>query len=195
MEIAAMILIYGLFGLAIGYTANKLSKMSTEVSDKNKLTRIDDKNWIVDGKLVSLEEDTPLLRFEQEQEDSRMYWEYESNKLMHDRKEIGDTWMKTIKAIHDMPDLKESVTEETLSIWMESFLEYDFKCDKLKEIMKLELEDFVIMRENPAFCCALSWCNPMSTASIYHISNEKTAKYANGDVNELIAAEFKAKWY
>ena len=171
--------------------------LRTEPTSKSNITRIDDKNWIVNNEFVSFEEDTPILRFKQEMEDNKHYRNYESEKLSRDRERIFNDWMKTTQAIHKYPDLKNCVTEEKLETITEKYDKYLFMCKKLDETtMILSKEEFLIKEENPMYC--VDWTNMMwfpKHLGIYEIHNEKTAKYYKGNMNELIAKEFKTKWY
>lgn len=184
-----------LFGITISKMATALTTSTRDSS--NDLVRLDDKNWIINNKFVSFEEDTPVLRFKQEREDTKHYRHYESHRLNTDRSRIGDDYLKTIFAIQDHPDLKDCVTEEKLLEITEKHEEYVYMCTKLKEdIMVLSKEEFLIKQENPIYCATfkIDILNPLGVG-FYTIHNEKTAKYANGNVNELIEAEFKEKWY
>jgi hypothetical protein len=195
IEILATLLLYVVLGLLIGKSGLFFNSSSSDT--KSNITRIDDKNWIVNNKFVSFEEDTPILRLEQEQEDTKHYRGYERAKLSADRERIGDEYLKTIFAIQDHSDLKDCVTEEKLLEITKKYEEYTFMCGKLKEdLMVLTKEEFLIRQENPIYCASfkMNIMNPMASGC-YMIHNEKTAKYAGGNVNEMIAAEFKEKWY
>ncbi len=191
METITILIICGFMGWFFA------KSLRTETTSKSNITRIDDKNWIVNNEFVSFEEDTPILRFKQEMEDNKHYHNYKSEKLSRDRERIFKDWMKTTQSIHKYPDLKNCVTEEKLEAITEKYDKYLFMCKKLDEtIMILNNEEFLIKEENPAFC--VDWTNMIwfpKHLGFYEIHNEKTAKYYKGNMNELIAKEFEAKWY
>lgn len=168
-----------------------------ETSIKSNITRIDDKNWIVNDKFVSFEEDTPILRLKQEIEDNKHYQNYESEKLINDRKQIFNDKIKTIQAIQKHPGLKNCVTKEKLEAITDKYERYIFMCKKLGEsTMILSKEEFLIKEENPIYC--LDFTNIMffpKHFGFYEIYNEKTARYYKGNMDELIAKEFENKWY
>jgi protease II len=191
METITILIICGFMGWFFA------KSLRTETTSKSNITRIDDKNWIVNNEFVSFEEDTPILRFKQEMEDNKHYRNYESEKLSRDRERIFKDWMKTTQAIHSHSDLKNCVTEEKLEAITEKYDKYLFMCKKLDEAtMILSKEEFLIKEENPMFC--VDWTNMMwfpKHLGFYEIHNEKTAKYCKGNMSELIAKEFETKWY
>lgn len=191
METITILIICGFMGWFFA------KSLRTEQTSKSNITRIDDKNWIVNNEFVSFEEDTPILRFKQEMEDNKHYRNYESEKLSRDRERIFNDWIKTKQAIHKYPDLKNCVTEEKLEAIAEKYDKYLFMCKKLDETtMVLSKEEFLIKEENPMYC--VDFTNMMwfpKHLGIYEIHNKKTAKYYKGNMNELIAKEFETKWY
>ena len=191
METITILIICGFMGWFFA------KSLRTKTVGKSNITRIDDKNWIMNNEFLSFEEYTPILRFKQEMEDNKHYRNYESEKLSKDRKRIFNDWMKTTQAINKYPDLKNCVTEEKLEAITEKYGKYLFMCKKLDETtMILSKEEFLIKEENPAFC--VDFTNMMwfpKHLGFYEIHNEKTAKYYNGNMNELISEEFETKWY
>jgi hypothetical protein len=180
-------------GFAIGFLiTNKL--LAPKSSRKSDIIRIDDKNWIVNNKFVSFEEDTPVLRMQQEQEDRNHYFNYMSERIMYDTKRVSDEFFKTTKAIHQHPDLKDCITPEKLLSISDKYEKYLFMCKKLNANFFLTNEQFLIKEENPIYCGEFSMFFPKPMPG-YIMYNPKTAKYANGDVYKLIEAEFKEKYY
>lgn len=176
--------------------AKHINSSNNNNSSKSSITKIDDKNWIVNNEFVSFEEDTPLKRFQQEQEDRKHYQAYERDKLQRDRERLWKDWMKTKQAIDKYPDLKNCVSDEKLNSITNEYEHYLKMCDKLKEDMILTKEEFLIKKENPALCVdftnILCIRNPIGC---YTIFDKKNAKYAHGKMDELISQEFKKKWY
>lgn len=167
---------------------------SSKKSESN-ITKINDENWIVGSELVSFEEDTPLLRFQQQCEDEKHFRNYETDKLMKDRGQIFDDHLKTIQAIHKNPELKNCVTDEKLKAITEKHEEYILMCDKLGETIRQTKEQFLIKQENPWCCSSMGFQGFRKSLGVYEIHNDKTAKYLNGNMEELMEKEFKAKWY
>lgn len=185
------------FMILMGFLfAKHINSSNNNNSSKSSITRIDDKNWIVNNEFVSFEEDTPLKRFQQEQEDRKHYQAYERDKLQKDRERLWKDWMKTKQAINKYPDLKNCVSDEKLNSITAKYEHYLKMCNKLEEYMILTKEEFLIKEENPAFCVDFTnmlWIR--TPIGCYTIFNEKNAKYAHGKMDELISQEFKEKWY
>ena len=182
------------FMLLVGWMFGK--QLNNNDTDKNKITRVGDKAWIIGNEFVNLEEDTPLNTFKQEQEDRKHYQAFERERLMHDRLRIGNEWMKTKQAIGKYPDLKDCVTTEKLKAITNKYKKYLNMCNKLDETMVLNKEEFLIKEENPAFCVDFSGMMFLQTpVGCYNIYNTKKAKYHKGDIQKMIADEFKEKWY
>lgn len=191
------LLFLGVFGLVSGWVVGTYlnGRRETKSSFKTNITRIDNKNWIVDGRFESLEEDTELNRFKQRQEDNKHYHNYERTKLQHDRKRIINDYLKTKRAIDQFPDMKECITKEKLDAITDKYDKYIEMCDKLQESIRLTKEEFLIKEENPVFCVDFSvFMMIPENAGCYTIYNGKTAKY-KGDTEEKIREEFKKKWY
>ena len=190
------ILLFPLIFLARYFISKNLST-STEEDFKSPITRLDDKNWIIDGKFVSFEEDTPVLRIRQKLEDNKHYHAYESEKLMRDRESLWKDYLKTTQAIKKFPNLEECVTPEKLEAITDEYEHYLKKCNKLEEDAILTKEEFLIRDENPTLCVDFSsfgiWIRKPIGAYIIH--NEKTARYARGRMEDIMAKEFKEKWY
>lgn len=185
------------FMILMGFLfAQHINSSNDDKSSKTSSTRINDKNWIINNKFVSFEEDTPLKRFQQEQEDRKHYQAYAREKLQKDKERLWKEWMKTKQAIDKFPDLKNCITIDKLDGITEKYEHYLKMCNKLKEDMILSKEEFLIKEENPALCVdftnTVEIRNPIGC---YTIFNEKNAKYAHGKMDELISQEFKEKWY
>jgi len=185
-------LAYGFLGWLFG------KALSTE--SKSSVTRIDDDNWLVNGEFVSFEKDTPLLRLQQETEDSKHYLNYEIEKLQKDREQVLNDWLKTKQAINKYPDLKGAVTEEKLKAITDEYQTYVFMCGKLdgttKPTMLLTKEEFLIKQENGMYCVDISsWFHFRKALNTYTIHNEETAKYTDGNMTDLMQKEFETKWY
>lgn len=161
----------------------------------NTVTKIDDKTFMVDNKIVSFKENTAMLTLQQKMEDDKHYFNYERKRLNRDRERLANEWIETKKAINNYPDLKDSVTEEKLNDITEKFTQYVFICKKL-QLLHLSKEEFLIKEENPIYCADFS--NMMQWdigGGIYNVYNDKTARYYNGKMTELMAKEFQTKWY
>ncbi len=70
--------------LLAGWCFSFLLRGNHKKEHRSSITRIDDKNWIVNGEFVSLEEDTPINRLRQKQEDRKYYWAYERERRSED---------------------------------------------------------------------------------------------------------------
>ena len=160
------------------------------------IIKIDDKNWMFGNELISFDEDTEYLKLQQKQEDTKHYNEYESKKLLRDSARLAKEYFQTLRAINEYPNLKDCVTDETLDEITEAYEQYIKKCDKLNENFRLTKEEFLIKEKNPVYCVDLrdigmKW----GDGGLYYIYNQKTAKYANGNMDKMLEAEFKEKWY
>jgi len=185
----------GLFGL-MGWSFSKT--LSSKSEYKNNITKIDDKNWIVNNEFVSFETDTPALRFKQQMEDDKHFMAYEMDRLNRDRERIGSYWVKTIEAIKKYPDIKECITSEKLEAITEKYDEYIQMCDNVDEMLRLTKEEFLIREENIALCFDFLTCGliiPNMGSGIYEISNPETARYYKGNMQDIMAEEFKKKHY
>jgi hypothetical protein len=168
--------------------------LTRKPSCTNKIVRINDKNWIVNGNVVSFEENSQISVFRQTLEDCKHYNHYESEKLKHDKLQIFNDYQKTTKAISVNPSLLDSVNEEKLEQIREKYLQYELMCNKL-ELPCLSIEFYLVKEENPTLCCDLrSLITPLSHLFIYEIHNKETAKYS-GDRKKAMEKEFKLKWY
>jgi len=182
-----------LLGFVLGWSlfGNK------ESSESSKFVKLDDKNYIINNEFVSFEEDTELLRMQQEQEDNKHYRNYERRKLKDDMEMSYNQWEAIIEEINKDPELLKSVTEKDLLKNKNEYSSYIEKCNKLNTWSKLTEEEFSVIGKLPSYI-PFKWCkinvrNPMYGG--YVIYNEKTAKYADGDMHEMIAKEFEKKWY
>ena len=190
-----IITIIGLFGL-MGWCFSKT--LSSKNENKSNITKIDDKNWIVNNEFVSFETDTPALRFKQQMEDDKHFRAYEMDRLTRDRERIGGYWLKTIEAIQKYPEIKECVTPEKLEDISEKYDEYIRMCDNVDEMLKLTKEEFLIREENILLCVdflSFGLVIPNASAGIYEISNPETARYYKGNMQDIMAEEFKEKHY
>lgn len=168
---------------------NKKSKSN------NPITRIDDKNFIINNEFVSLEEDTPLKIFQQECEDKKHYNSYEIDRIIKDKVRICSEKMKTILAINNFPEIKDCVTPEKLNDITEKYNHYVDMCNKLDEKIFLTKEEFLIKEENPSLCVDFTISTHINANGFYTIYNKNTAKYIHGNMNGIIEKEFKEKWY
>lgn len=163
------------------------------------VVKVDDKNWIVDGKIESFETDTPLLRMQQETEDNKHYRAFERAKLKRDRDSIYNDWRKTVDAIKEHSFLRDCITEEALKDITEKYDKYIYKCDKLDRTIRLTKEEYLIHEKHPFFCVDWStlgiWIPPLVGNGCYNIYNTETARYSGGDMNKKIEQEFKKEWY
>jgi len=174
---------------------NKVTEYCNPYKSKDRI--IDDKNFIIDGKFISLEEDTPLLRFKQKQEDDSWYRHYESTKLMEDREYLDNMYIYYIQGLNEYSIAikhDSSIKEEDLEKFNKRYEEYKLMCEKLKPIRELTKEEYAIRWNNLIFLdkTPLKISNPFKKWG-YELHNEKTAKYLNGDMKELLREEFKQK--
>ena len=135
--IATIIFIYGL---------SKYGKINNTKSGN--ITRLDDKNWIVNNEFVSLEEDTPLLRMKQKREDNKHYRDYEQRVLSYERQIISDEWIRTKGFIAKHKGILKKVTIADIEQYIEKYTEYLSRCEKLKEDKVLTVEEFIIDRKS-----------------------------------------------
>ena len=192
MELIAMIVFFGLMGWGFSKTLSRKSK------HKSNITKIDEKNWIVNNEIVSFETNTPALRFQQQMEDDNHFRTYEMDRLTRDRERIGGYWLKTIEAIQKHPHIKECVTPKKMEDITEKYNEYIQMCDNMDEIIRLTKEEFLIREENIALCVDFLSCGlvmPNTGSGIYEISNPETARYYKRDMQTIMAEEFKKKHY
>lgn len=185
----------GFFGL-MGWGFSKA--LSSKSEYKSSITKINDKNWIVNNEFVSFETDTLTLRFQQEMEDNKHFRAYEMDRLIRDRKRISGYWFKTIEAIRNHPDIKKCVTSKKLEEVTEKYDDYIQMCDNVDEMLRLTKEEFLIREENVALCVdflSFGLVIPNSGSGIYKISNPETARYYKGDMKDIMAEEFKKKHY
>lgn len=153
---------------------------------------IDEKNFIIDNKFVSFEEDTPLLRMKQKLEDDKHYREYEEAVLKMDRQELSKNYFKTVTAINNSPELASCITEEKLLDITDEYDSYVFKAKKLNGLY-LTKEQYLIRKENIWLCGYFEMCSPPQRGFIYNLHNDKTARYS-GNMSEILKQEFKTKW-
>ena len=183
----------------IGLIGWKFSKvLSGKNNYKSNLTKIDDKNWIMNNEFVSFETDTPALRFQQEMEDNKHFRAYEMARLTRDRERIGGYWSRTITAIKNNPKIKECVTSEKLEEITEKYDEYIKMCDNVDETLRLTKEEFLIREENISLCVdfpSFGLVISNSGLGIYEISNPETARYYKGNMQDIMVEEFKKKHY
>ena len=166
---------------------NRLNK-STKNSN---ITQIDEDNFIVNGELISFEEDTSVLRWKQELEDSKFYLEYEMNRLQRDRKYLGDLYFKVTDFIINYPNCISTKFEHfSKDEIIDSYKEYVNQCHKLDYPLVLTEEEYIVSRNNIIHCFVMM--DPLPFGRLYMIHNDKTAKYK--DKNSL-EEEFGKKWY
>lgn len=191
------LIIYLVLCVIVGFIIGKLLLITNNKNSiKPYFQKVGDKQFIIGNEFVDLETDTPVTRMEQQREDNRHYWNYEKNKLIRDRDIIYKDYIKTTAAIYEYPKLKECVTNEKLEAITEKYDKYEYMCKKLDETIYLSKEEFLIKEENPMYCIDFTTLFTLNKPFYgYTIHNEKTAKYANGDMNKMIAEEFKEKWY
>jgi len=166
--------------------------------NKSNITKLDDKNWIVNNELISFEEDTPLLRYQQKSEDRKHYQAYEKMVLQRDIKYLSGIYYNVKKYMREYPDEILSITEKEIIENKKRYNNYKLKCEKLHASLRLNEKEYSIMWRY-GFLVHVSGCGILIQEPIgngcYNIFNKKTAKYANGDMKELIAKEFKEKYY
>ena len=138
--------------------------------------------------------------FEQNMEDDKHYRAFERAKLARDREFIGGYYLKTILEINESPELADCITDEKLEDITETYNDYIYMCDGLNELLRLTKEEFLIREENLFRCADFSamgiMVNPFGdTLGMYTIYDSGTAKYENGNMLELMKAEFKARHY
>lgn len=189
MELTIVFILAVLFSFF--YSKNK--RKSCESSQN--ITKINDLNWIVDGKIVSFETDTPLLRMQQDSEDRRHYDYYEYQKLSKDSEELIKDFFRTKRAISENPSLKNCITAEKLEAITEKYEKYVLKFKKLHDrVVILTKEEFLIQQENVWACTELS-IHFYDIIPTYTIYNNETAKYTGVHGFEKMEKEFKTKNY
>jgi len=191
MELFILLPFMFLFGIMLSKRCN------SEDKSKSSITRIDDKNWIVNNELVSFEEDTPLLRMQQETEDRKHYNSYVKQKMSWDREDILDGYMSFMDFEHKHPEDLPVISDIELSELSNEYDQYDRMCNRLDTgSMRLNKKEFLQKKK-----CKSCLIFPIPKFRLlrpqygYTIFNEKNAKYINGDMSELIRAEFKKEWY
>lgn len=192
-------IVIGLFYLLTGYAFSKMVFPPKE--SKKGVEVIDDKNFIIDGEFVSFEENTPLLQWQQECEDQKHYNNFESQRLENDRNHIFEGFMHTKEFIigrykSESTLIKKPTKEDFES--KENIERYNVYVNMVEKLsyqkFMLTFEEYLIERLNPIFCGSI-YMFFLKPIGFYTIYNEKTAKYAKGNMNELMRAEFKSKWY
>jgi len=176
--------------IAVGYLIYLFSRRNKSDQFSSSFTKIDDKNFIVDGEFVSFEEDTPLLRMQQKQEDDKQYRQYEQARRDDDRKHLQDMWEYITDFIVEFPHLND-ITESEVESVKELYDKYVAKCDKL-HAMPLTKKQFAIKEINHLYL-RMTMTN-LCGNGLYYIHNEKTARY-KGNMMEKLKEEFEAKNY
>ena len=151
--------------------------------------KTDEKNFIVNDEFVSFEEDTPLLRFQQDQEDMKHWRKYEQDRLADERKQLQRTWDSTMEMLQKYPKLEENITKEDLDEYADKYSLYLKKIDKFFGI-PLSEKHFAVSEKNHL---GLSMVMPTYGSGIYTIYNEKNAKYKDGMFKKL-EKEFNIKY-
>tara|TARA_R110000851_G_C13098304_1_gene567832 strand:+ start:6980 stop:7549 length:570 start_codon:yes stop_codon:yes gene_type:complete len=189
MELITMICFSGLMGWGFSKT------LSSKSDYKSNITKIDDKNWIVNNRFISFEKDTPILRMEQKMEDDKHYNAFEWDKMTNDRKIIRAEWMKTISVMSERKDITPPTEKELIDIESE-YNEYSTMCDKLTE-HKLTKEEFMFQQNNFSDCITFDRMMLIipTGSGTYYLHNESTARYHKGNMEDLMAEEFKKKHY
>lgn len=174
------------------YFLNSTNKKNDDIK-KSTLTKINDTNWIVNGKIISFDEDTPMLRMQQEQEDDRHYRYYEINRLCEDCKQELETYVKTKYAIRDNPWLLDCITLEGLESITENYENHVRKCKKLN-VHILTKQEYLVLQTHPAYCWRLYLSINSYILGTYTIYNEKSARYIDGSTRRM-RKEFEIKNY
>lgn len=182
------------FMLLLGWL---FSKYTRKTGHDDKFVAIDDKNFIMDGKFISLETDTDIDKMKQSTEDNKHWSNYVLETLQYDRTRTGDEYLKTIKAIFNNPELKDCVTEKGLEDITEEYEQYvkmNNKCWGDSGGCVLTKEEYLIKKLNPSYCASFTMflIKPMS---IYNIYSESTAKFRTGDMKEIMKERFKKEYY
>jgi superfamily I DNA/RNA helicase len=138
-----------------------------------------------------------LLIIQQKAEDDKHYRNYEICVFERDISQIKNSYLKTKDFIrnHKTKIKTLSPKEKEEKNIFEKYEKYCLKCDKLHlQDYMLNYEEFSIMEANSFFTKHLEifMTKPIGCYMIYH---DKTARYLNGDVNKLMAEEFKNKNY
>lgn len=128
----------------------------------------------------------------QEMEDKRYYMYYEINRRNRIRETISDESLRTQKAIRDIPNLKECISEEALEEITGEYEKYLQLCEAVDWIGPLSKQEFLIKKKNPLWCASISFKpTPLELYTIYHLPS---AKYAGENSRQLLAKEFDEKW-
>jgi len=191
MKIIIFVIVFSV-GLLLLYRGIRSKK------DDGFVEKIDDDHWIIGGEYVSLEEDTPLLRLQQSQEDDRHYRAYESARIKWELDTLYGDYIKTKDAISKRPELKNCITQDKLNSICDEYEKYCRKAEGLGGTFTLTREEYLIKKENPLLCCcpeSLLFFPAWGNTGVYNIYNTKTARYINGNMSKKMAEEFEEKWY
>ena len=150
--------------------------------------KVDDKNYIIDEKPVSLEEDTEIDKMRQSFEDRRRFREYS---IARRQAEVGryiEEWYKTAEYYRKYKDDIDALAEE--GAYKDKYDEYIGSLNKLQEDNKLSYEQFIAMQEHPLGCISFKQMPIMG--GLYTIHSPSTSKY---DDKDALLKEFEERYY
>ena len=188
-----------LLGLAYLYCTNKVNPICGSDS-KSSFHKLDDKNYIINNKFVSLEEDTPLLRLQQQMEDDKIWFAYDQEQLQYHRERLHNIWKYTIDAyqkrteLHNLPNY--GMSNRRLALVTDRYDDYLKDCKRFNETLILSKELFALFKFDKwiRMSIPLSFHFNTSGCGIYYIHNEKTARYKK-DMDATLAKEFNDKYF
>ncbi len=167
--------------------------------NKSSIYKIDKKNFIVNNKFVSFDTDTPLLRMQQQMEDDKVWFRYESYALQYHNERLYNIWFYTKQAFYkrnSLPNLPQfKINNKRIALTENNYSKY------LNKLKALNCTQYTLTKEEYAFyefdkyariyMPIQLWYPP---ADIYHLHNPSTAKYRT-DSHTKLQAEFNQKYF
>ncbi len=183
-----------LLGLMFLYfTGDNTNSFSSSADSKSSIHKLDDKNWIVNNKFVSFDEDSPTLIFQQEMEDLKVWHEFEYYARGYHYKRLDNILWGVLEAKgKSLPPLK--INNRRLAIIESDYEKYVKECKTFDVSPVLSKEDYAFYKFHKFahwYVPMNIWCPPFG---IYYIHNNKTAKY-KGDSSAKLQLEFNAKYF
>jgi len=183
-----------LLGLMFLYfTRDNTSSFSSSADSKSSIHKPDDKNWIVNNKFVSFDEDSPTLIFQQEMEDLKVWHEFESYARDYHYKRLDGIFWGTLEAkSKNLPEFK--INNRRLVLIESEHEKYLKECKTFDVSLTLKKEDYAYYKFDKFahwYIPMNFWCPPFR---IYYIHNRKTDKY-RGDSSAKLQLEFNTKYF
>lgn len=183
-----------LIGMAVGLVILHFQGQIMGSSEtKSSFYKIDDKNYIINNEFVSLEEDTPLLRLQQQMEDDKIWFEYEREQLEYHRERLFNIWKATTEREAKTPEFK--INNKRLILIADEYENYLKECNAFDETLKLTKEQFAFYKFNKwvrMFIPMNLILNPH--CGVYYLHNPKTARYKD-NMRAILQKEFNDKYF